>query len=309
MRRPPGSAVLEDSVEDHHQLAHAGHQCHLLGLAPGTQSLVELLYARVVARGDQSPHVQHLPYSLPSAPYRATATQRAGVTVKRSDAHQGRQLLGRELSATKLGQLRQEGPCEHGAHPRHAAQQRLVLAPGGAPLYRLLKVLIGALELLFEPLYVRLDALLDGLAGGGARAVLLGGEHVDDLPTPGQDSGEFAGFLVGDRPRLGVYRFTEAGKDFGIDLVGLGEPTSSAGEISGLSRVDHRNRYPRGGQGGCDGSLQASGGLQHYQRWARRLEPDDQRVDASLIVGDLEVLTSEVQSDVKAGLGDVYPRA
>jgi hypothetical protein len=33
LRRPPRGAVFEDSVEDRQELAHAGHQCHLLRFA------------------------------------------------------------------------------------------------------------------------------------------------------------------------------------------------------------------------------------------------------------------------------------
>src|SRR5215213_10993020 len=58
VRRPPRGAVFEDGVEDREQLAHAGHQGHLLRFAGRQKTLVEFLHYRVAARGDQGAHVQ-----------------------------------------------------------------------------------------------------------------------------------------------------------------------------------------------------------------------------------------------------------
>src|SRR5215217_3924858 len=58
VRRPPGSTVFEDGVEDREQLAHAGHQCHLLRFASRQKTLVESPYDRVAARGYQGAHVE-----------------------------------------------------------------------------------------------------------------------------------------------------------------------------------------------------------------------------------------------------------
>src|SRR3954452_15249518 len=144
MKRPPGSAVFKDRVEDGEQLAHAGHQRHHLRFAPGAHSLVELLDGRVEARGHQCSHVQNLPHSLSPTPYRATTPQRARVSVERSDTHQGCQLLGIKLSTTQLGQLLcKEGPSEHRAYPWHALEQLLVLTPDGVGSDRLVEVPIG----------------------------------------------------------------------------------------------------------------------------------------------------------------------
>src|SRR5215212_3618352 len=166
MRRPPRSAMFEDGVQDGEQLAHAGHQRHLLRLAGAHQPLVELLDGRVKAGGHQGPHVQCLPNPLPPAPHPPTSSKSTGVPVQRGHAHQGRELLGGELSAAELRQLGHKRPGQDGSHPRHAAQERLVLAPGGALSDRSIEVAVGAGEFLFEPLYVRLDALPDGGLSG-----------------------------------------------------------------------------------------------------------------------------------------------
>src|SRR4051795_8578320 len=58
VRNPPRSAVFEDGVENREQLAHTGHQSHLLRLARRQETLVELPYDGIVAGGDQGTHVQ-----------------------------------------------------------------------------------------------------------------------------------------------------------------------------------------------------------------------------------------------------------
>jgi hypothetical protein len=58
LRKSPRSTVFEDGVEDREQLAHAGHQCHLLRFARRQKSLVESPYHRVAARGEQGAHVE-----------------------------------------------------------------------------------------------------------------------------------------------------------------------------------------------------------------------------------------------------------
>src|SRR5215217_8186141 len=49
LRKSPGSTVFEDGVEDREQLAHAGHQSHLLRFAGRQKTLVESPYDRVAA--------------------------------------------------------------------------------------------------------------------------------------------------------------------------------------------------------------------------------------------------------------------
>src|SRR5215207_6089688 len=105
MWRPPGGAVPEHSVEDDEQLAHAGHQRHLLGFTGAYQPLVERLYSRVAARGHQGTHVQRRPHPRPAAPDGALASKDARVTVQGSDAHESGQLL--VLKRAKLRQLGQ----------------------------------------------------------------------------------------------------------------------------------------------------------------------------------------------------------
>src|SRR5215218_9098187 len=81
VRRPPGSTVFEDSVEDREQLANAGHQCHLLRFAGRQKTLVESPYDRVAARGYQGAHVERSSDLGPPTPHATTAAQGARVAV------------------------------------------------------------------------------------------------------------------------------------------------------------------------------------------------------------------------------------
>src|SRR5215207_5215551 len=77
VRRPPGSTVFEDGVEDREQLAHAGHQRHLLRFAGRQKTLVEFLHYRVAAGGDQGAHIQRPSDLGPPSPHATTAAQGA----------------------------------------------------------------------------------------------------------------------------------------------------------------------------------------------------------------------------------------
>jgi hypothetical protein len=85
--------VFEDGVEDREQLAHAGHQSHLLRFAGRQKTLVEFLYDRVAACGDQGAHVQCRSDVGPPSPHATMAAQGARVAVEWSDPHQGSESL------------------------------------------------------------------------------------------------------------------------------------------------------------------------------------------------------------------------
>src|SRR3954466_11358857 len=307
MKRPPGGAVFKNRVEDGEQLAHAGYQRYHLRFAPGAQSLVELLDGWVEACGHQGSHVQNLPHALSSAPYRPTPAQRAGVSVERSDTHQGCQLLGIKFSTTQLGQLCKEGPSEDRTYPWHALEQLLVLAPDGAGSDRLVEVGIGTLKLFFEPSDMCLDSLLNGLAGHRTETVLLGSEHFYNLAPAGEDKGELSGLLVGDGLGGRPDGFGEMGENLGVNPVGLGKPSRGLGEIASLTRIYNRNRDHGDGQCRCQGALEASGGFHNHQSRTRFLEPADEGVYPGIIVRDSEALTGgRSKGNIQASFGDIH---
>ena len=90
LRKSPRSTVFEDGVEDREQLAHAGHQCHLLRFARRQKSLGESPYHRVAARGEQGAHVERpartsaLPPHTLRRPRRVPASRFRGATPTRA---------------------------------------------------------------------------------------------------------------------------------------------------------------------------------------------------------------------------------
>jgi hypothetical protein len=80
----------------------------------------------------------------------------------------------------------------------------------------------------------------------GARAwrrpVGLHADHLDELPTTGDQLGQGLRLGLGDRPRFGADAFGGRGDDFGVERVGLGQPPGSAGEVADLAGIDHGQR-------------------------------------------------------------------
>src|SRR5215208_4594217 len=307
MRIPPGNALSHHRVEDRKQLPHARHQSYLLGLAGPHEALVELLDGRIETRGDQGSHVERFADPGSSAPNGASTPQSAGVAVQRSDTDKGRELPGR--NGAKLRQLCQKRPAQDRTHPRNAPQESLVRLEGRALFDGLIEAPVGAGELFFEPPYVGLDASADGFGGARSEAVFLGGHHPNDLPPTGEDLLKLPGFLVGDGSRGGTDGLGEVSKDESIQSVGLGELARGLGEISGQARIDHKEGNLRGGQGRCDGALEASTGLQNHQSLPGefRQELAEELIDARLVVSNDEVYAGREDGDVQGGLGDIYP--
>ncbi len=99
----------------------------------------------------------------------------------------------------ELGELGDQSARQVGPDAWDALEEIPLGGPERAVVDTGVEILIDIMELSFEPTDVLLDAFLDGLEGK-AEAVLLCGDHVDDLASPCDDSTEGAGFL-GGRPR------------------------------------------------------------------------------------------------------------
>src|SRR5512137_2339687 len=69
----PWSAMFEHGVQDGKQLTHASGKGYFLGLAGGTQAMVEGTDDGVVASSYQGSHVESRPYRVSPTPNRALA--------------------------------------------------------------------------------------------------------------------------------------------------------------------------------------------------------------------------------------------
>jgi hypothetical protein len=169
--------VFEDSVEDREQLAHAGHQSHLLRFAGRQKTLVEFLHHRVATRGDQGAHIQR-PSDLGStSPHATMAVQSARVAFERSVPNQGGHSLVRERAQSSATPARAACGLGDRGPTADTLRRSASFSPNvWAALDGRLQVALGARELLLESPDVSLDAFGHRL-GCRAQAIVLGGYH------------------------------------------------------------------------------------------------------------------------------------
>jgi len=86
-----------------------------------------------------------------------------------------------------------------------------------------------------------LDAFGHGLGRRG-QAVVLGGEHPEQLPAAGHYGLQSADLSIGMGLWSGTYGLGEARQDPCVDPIGLGELPRGPGEVTHLTRIDHRQR-------------------------------------------------------------------
>ena len=114
-----------------------------------------------------------------AAPHQAPAPEQAGVPVEGSHADQG-DGFGRQ--GPELVQLGQQGPRDDRHDARHAPQEVLLGAPGGARPDGLIQIRVQSRHPALEPPDVRLELPVRHL-GRSANPVPLGCEHPCELPA------------------------------------------------------------------------------------------------------------------------------
>jgi hypothetical protein len=77
------------------------------------------------------------------------------------------------------------------------------------------------------------------LGGGGSQAILLRGQHANQLTTPCEERLQELLLDIGEGPRLRVDGGGIQGKDACIEIVGLGELSDRFGEVADVAWVDH----------------------------------------------------------------------
>jgi hypothetical protein len=173
------------------------------------------------------------------------------------------------IKASKFGQLGNQGPRDCRPDGGYRGQQVLLLTPGWRAAHGIVNVGIDARELTLERLHEPVDALLD--AGIGPFLTLpLRADHVDDLTTACDETGELLGGLVRHRPWYDTRRLAEVGDHSGIDRVGLGALADGLGEGADPRRVGDRNRQAGPSEGCNYDGLEAAGGLEDDEVGAKR---------------------------------------
>ena len=114
-----------------------------------------------------------------AAPHQAPAPEQAAVPVEGSHADQGD---GSGRQGPELSQRGQQGPRDDRPDARHAPQEVLLGAPGGARPDGLIQIRVQARNQALEPPDVCLECLVHHL-GRSAKPVPLGWEHPCELPA------------------------------------------------------------------------------------------------------------------------------
>ena len=86
------------------------------------------------------------------------------------------------------------------------------------------------------------------------QAVLLGRQHLDQLPASGEQLLQGGDRVVRQRPGLGSDPLGEAGEHLGIERIGLGQLPSGFGEVAHLAGIGDDDRQAGRGQRGDEGA-------------------------------------------------------
>ena len=111
--------------------------------------------------------------------------------------------------------------------------------------------------------------------------------------------------LVRQRPRLRLHRLGEVRDRLGVQPVGLGQPTSGAGEVADLAWFDDHQRQARSAQRRGHGRLEAAGRLEHDQARDELGQAFGQRRQTGGIPANGKGLPSRPHVHVQLGFGDV----
>ena len=219
--------------------------------------------------------------------------------IERGHADQRGDLAAGEV--TEFGQLAQQGERGDPPDPRDAAEE-IVLRPvegtrgdGGG------EVAVDVGQAFFQPADVRGDVPLDGPAGE-AEAILLGGEHLEQLPPAGEQGVEELGGLVRQGPHRGPDALTKQREGERVDGVGLGEASHGLREVADLAWIDDHDRQAELGESGDRGRLEATGRFQDDQGGVECPQPGQQLSKPRIVVRDRPGLGIGQTGDVEGGL-------
>ena len=147
---------------------------------------------------------------------------------------------------------------------------------------------------------LRAEALM-----GGAAAVLFGGEHVEELAAAGDEAGEFARGVIGERTDRWTNRVGEVGEDTGIEAIGLGELTGGAREVADLAWIDDGAGETGGGEFTGERGLQTTGGLEDDEGRLQREQVGDQSGDPGGVVGKRQLVARRTKGNVESRRRDI----
>ncbi len=242
---PPGSPMFQYRIENRQQLPHARSERDLLRFARSLQALIEGSDHRIESGGDDGVHIEDGADLCTSAPHCASPAERAAIAIEWRDADEGGDLLVRQCA--RFRKTRQQGRSHHGAYARHTLQEIVLVPPRGAVANRFRQRRVGVLELPFKPGNMSPDALADR-RGCAQEAILFGRQHLDHLPSPGQQRGQCPCLRIRKRSWLGAHHLRKLRQHLGIQGIGLRQPPTGFGKVPYLSGIDDDYRQAGGGK-------------------------------------------------------------
>ena len=294
--------MFDHRIKNREQLAHASDQGDFEQFALGRQTLVEVPNHGITSGSDQGGHVQSTAHRGSAAPDGAPTFERAAVAVEGGHTDERGNLFA--IQGSKLRQLGEQGAAGDRTDALSTAQQLVVLFPDRALLDGSVELLVGALEFLFQPADMGVDAFCDGL-GGHRQPVVLGRNHLEDLSSSRGERSEFQSHYIGQGAQLWTNHLSEVRQDSGIDAVGLGQLSGGFSEVSDLAWVDHDHRQIGTHQSARDLAFIATGRFKHDQGGLDLSQPFDQGLDAGLVVGKRFFLTSGADRDIELCFGHI----
>ena len=259
--------MFEHGVEHGQQFAHTGDQRHFAFFSAGTEALIRMPDNRITAGGHQGRHVEGRAHGSAATPTGAGAAHRPTITVEGGDPHQGRDLATRQ--GAHFRQLRHERAAEDGADARHALQQVGLCLPHGALPNARGEVGLQDGHLLGQPGDMGLNPGPEGRCGL-AQAVAFGGEHLDHLPTPGQQDGQFRGGRIGLGPDRGLHPGGKQRQHLRIQGIRLRQLAQGLGKIPHLPRIHDNHRQACFHQGPHHGQFITARGFDDDPRGGQR---------------------------------------
>ncbi len=190
----------DDRVENGEELTEAGDDCDFLWSAALNEALVGGFDDGIMPNGDERGHVQDVADAASSAANHAMAAPCARISVEWRDADERGQLAA--IERAEFGQFGDEGSRGHRADARHGGQEIFRFAPGGRGTDAVIDIDIDVRERFYQKSEMAVDLLGEAIVGGAPAAVGFHADHLDDLPSSGDELTEHSGFMRGDRPRL-----------------------------------------------------------------------------------------------------------
>ena len=135
--------------------------------------------------------------------------------------------------------------------------------------------------------------------------VLLGHDHLDDLPSSADKLRESAGLRIGERADFRFGGRDEGGNHRGIDRIGLGALAQGIGEEADLGRIDDDDRKAGRRQGRHRQRLQTSRRLERHDIGIEGSEPFDQIVQSDMVVGEPETIAGRQDMHIQPILRNI----